>query len=242
MSELTYTTSRDYERLADLVEAGWGITNGAGTTFSCIRYDREDGSQSRVYWIDYGEEADHQKTREEFIAECQHRFIEFLDPASQQITGETSDGYHTFNELYHHRAILFAALCRCYPCRAWKSRQHHDGPMYEGMFICGICTEDGDATYHYDIDPYWEMFNCEEMERAPEWDGHTPEIALERLNGLRPAQEQLAARIEELEVALETAYERMLELRGNYPYRQSDVDRLSREIAEVEAVMKGKRS
>ena len=26
------------------------------------------------------------------------------------ITGETSDGYHTFNELYHHRAVLFSVI------------------------------------------------------------------------------------------------------------------------------------
>lgn len=25
--------------------------------------------------------------------------------------GEVSDGYHTFNELYHHRAILFSVIC-----------------------------------------------------------------------------------------------------------------------------------
>ena len=27
------------------------------------------------------------------------------------ITGDTSDGYHTFNELYRHRAILFSVIC-----------------------------------------------------------------------------------------------------------------------------------
>ena len=29
--------------------------------------------------------------------------------------GELSDGYHTFNELYHHRAILFSVICNTYP-------------------------------------------------------------------------------------------------------------------------------
>lgn len=28
-----------------------------------------------------------------------------------KINGNTSDGYHTFDELYHHRAILFAVIC-----------------------------------------------------------------------------------------------------------------------------------
>ena len=26
--------------------------------------------------------------------------------------GDMSDGYHTFNELYHHRAVLFSIICR----------------------------------------------------------------------------------------------------------------------------------
>ena len=97
------------------------------------------------------------------------------------ITGETSDGYHTFNELYHHRAVLFSVIVRDHPGLAWKSKLHHDGTMYDGMFIVGIETPQGQATYHYDIDPYWEMFDCKELERAPEWDGHTPDQAIERI-------------------------------------------------------------
>lgn len=97
------------------------------------------------------------------------------------VTGETSDGYHTFNELYHHRAVLFSVIVRDHAELAWKSKAHHDGSMYDGMFIVGIQTPQGQATYHYDIDPYWEMFDCRELERAPEWDGHTPEQAIERI-------------------------------------------------------------
>lgn len=100
------------------------------------------------------------------------------------ITGETSDGYHTFNELYHHRAVLFSVIVANYPDRAWKSKKHHDGTMYDGMFIVGIETPDGQATYHYDIDPYWDMFKCRELEVAPEWDGHTPAQTIERIGKL----------------------------------------------------------
>ena len=96
-------------------------------------------------------------------------------------TGETSDGYHTFNELYHHRAVLFSVIVRDHPDLAWKSKLHSDGTMYDGMFIVGIQTPQGQATYHYDIDPYWDMFNCKELDQAPEWDGHTPSEAIERI-------------------------------------------------------------
>ena len=108
--------------------------------------------------------------------------------AEPVITGETSDGYHTFNELYHHRAVLFSVIVKAFPERAWKARQHHDGTMYSGMFIVGIDTPDGQASYHYDIDPYWDMFECRELERAPEWDGHTPAQEIERIRKLEPVR------------------------------------------------------
>ena len=98
-----------------------------------------------------------------------------------EVTGETSDGYHTFDELYHHRAVLFSVIVRDHKERAWKAKAHHDGTMYDGMFIVGIKTPKGQATYHYDIEPYWDMFDCKELDRAPEWDGHTPDDAIERV-------------------------------------------------------------
>lgn len=104
----------------------------------------------------------------------------------RQHKGSVSDGYHTFDELYHHRAILFSVICNLHPELAWKSKQHDDPnfPMYDGMFICGIETPMGQATYHYDIDPYWEIFNVKELERAPKYDGHTPEDAINRIKSL----------------------------------------------------------
>lgn len=102
-----------------------------------------------------------------------------------EINGETSDGYHTFNELYHHRAVLFSVVVALNSERAWKSKLHNDGTMYDGMFIVGVDTPQGQATYHYDMEPYWDMFWCKELERAPEWDGHTPDEAIERIGSLR---------------------------------------------------------
>ena len=102
----------------------------------------------------------------------------------EKVTGETSDGYHTFNELYHHRAVLFSVIVHDHSDLAWKSKRHHDGTMYDGMFIVGIETPEGQATYHYDVDPYWDMFDCKELESAPEWDGHTPDDAIARIGSL----------------------------------------------------------
>lgn len=117
------------------------------------------------------------RTKEQAIAAWNRR-------TQPEITGNTSDGYHTFNELYHHRAILFSVICNDRPDRAWKSKKHHDGTMYDGMFIVGIQTPNGQATYHYDIDPYWDMFRVPELSQAPKWDGHTPAQAIERIGRL----------------------------------------------------------
>ena len=109
--------------------------------------------------------------------------VELIRPVP--VTGATSDGYHTFDELYHHRAVLFSVIVATFRGRSWKSLHHHDGTMYDGMFIVGIDTPAGPATYHYDVEPYWDMFPCEVLDRAPEWDGHTPSDAIERIGTLR---------------------------------------------------------
>ena len=99
--------------------------------------------------------------------------------------GDVSDGYHTFNELYHHRAVLFSVICNIFKDKAWKSKKHDTGDMFDGMFIVGIETPQGQATYHYDINPYWDMFKVKELPNAPKWDGHTPEEAIRRISMLQ---------------------------------------------------------
>lgn len=100
---------------------------------------------------------------------------------ARAVDGSTSDGYHTFDELYYHRTALFACLVSMQPRQmAFKSRKHADGTMYDGMFIAGIYTSRGWCTYHCE-DRWWPLFDCSEREFAPEWDGHTPSDAIHRL-------------------------------------------------------------
>ena len=89
--------------------------------------------------------------------------------------GKISDGYHSFDALYHQRAVLFAALVKTHKERAWKSWRHYDGELPFGKteyFIVGIDTPEGTYTYHYHGE-YWDMFDCKELPRGKEWDGHT---------------------------------------------------------------------
>lgn len=92
--------------------------------------------------------------------------------------GDLSDGYHTFNQLYHQRAILFATIVNLNPDKSWKSFKHEDGKYCfdkDGeWFIVGVDTPEGSYTYHYDK-KYWDYFKCPELEVAKHWDGHTEE-------------------------------------------------------------------
>ena len=85
-----------------------------------------------------------------------------------EITGATSDGYHTFDELYFHRMILFSVICNQNKENAWKARNHSDGSMFgDNWFIVGIKTPEGQYTYHYHME-YWDHFQVKELDFAPE--------------------------------------------------------------------------
>ena len=53
---------------------------------------------------------------------------------TNKVDGNTSDGYHTFNELYYHRTVLFAVICNLNKDISWKSKKHKDGTMYDVIF------------------------------------------------------------------------------------------------------------
>ena len=102
---------------------------------------------------------------------------------------EVRDEYHSMHELYQHRMALNIALFnhiriyRNYPNgpKVIKSKLHHDGTMFEGYFIVmAIIPGTGQISYHYKL-KYWDRFDLTEVERAPEYDGHTPQDVLERL-------------------------------------------------------------
>jgi len=92
-----------------------------------------------------------------------------------ELKGSVSDGYHTFDELYFHRMVLFSVICKSYKDKAWRSKLHDDGTMFDNYFIVGVTTPEGDYTYHYH-EQYWDYFDgLKELEHAPKWDGHKPE-------------------------------------------------------------------
>lgn len=116
-------------------------------------------------------------------AEIVNEIILHLKDKNLIDTDLISDGYHTFYNLYYQRCILFAFICNQNKGIAWKSKLHADGTMYDEYFIVGIDTPKGNYTYHYHIQ-FWDYFDVKELERAPEWDGHTEKDIEERLFSL----------------------------------------------------------
>ncbi len=123
--------------------------------------------------------------------------------------GDFSDGFHTFNQLYHQRMMLFAVIVKQNKSRAWKSLKHEDGEYCfgGGWFIVGIDTPEGSYTYHYKTE-YYDLFDCQELPTAKHWDGHTEKdvtrlLSLEKTkpNEWTPVTEGLP---KELEVVLIT--------------------------------------
>lgn len=100
--------------------------------------------------------------------------------------GEVSDGFHTFNELYDHRCLLFLALMKMRAHEAWFSMAHDNGEIMAGWFIAGMTLPTGKTiTYHLP-----DKFMCfaagigaKELPRAPKWDGHTSADVIQRLKG-----------------------------------------------------------
>lgn len=101
-------------------------------------------------------------------------------------TGETSDGYHTFNELYEHRHALFLALMRKMVIAGgagnpWVERDSNT----EGWFLAGIDTLHGQISYHLPdrLFDTARRYAVRGYQRVP-YDGYTSQTVLARLQRL----------------------------------------------------------
>lgn len=115
--------------------------------------------------------------------------INILIKDAEVDTNKVSDGYHTFEELYEHRIRLFIALCRqldeAFLGKVWRSLLHADGSYLPGWFILGIGTAKGEQITYHLPERFWDSTAfAEPLDRAPEWDGHTPADVLKRLEEL----------------------------------------------------------
>lgn len=104
-----------------------------------------------------------------------------------KITGETSDGYHTFNELYDFRKLYNAALFNEWAYQdkfdVIKSKRHSDGEecFGGGWFIVMAKLPTGQISNHYELKD-WDLFDVPEHTISYVWDGHTSQDVAKRLH------------------------------------------------------------
>ena len=94
-----------------------------------------------------------------------------------KVDGNTSDGYHTFNELYNHRCLLWINYCLQDINGCYLVENHSDG-----WFLLGKETTQGQISYHCSNKYIHLVTNIER--RCPAFDGHTSSIVLVRLQDI----------------------------------------------------------
>ncbi len=105
---------------------------------------------------------------------------------TKKITENTSDGYHTFKELYEYRLLYNAALFNewyeQYKYEVHKSKKHSDGQdcFGGGWFVVMAQLPTGQISNHYEMKD-WDLFKVKSLEHAAAWDGHTPADVAARL-------------------------------------------------------------
>ena len=100
----------------------------------------------------------------------------------KRLTANPRDEYHTMDELYEYRMLYNALAANAMPDRAVKSWRHSDGELCfgGGWFVVYLNLPTGQVSNHYKAE-HWELFRIPEAPSAPEYDGHTPAIAADRL-------------------------------------------------------------
>ena len=117
-----------------------------------------------------------------------------MHKAETEVTENTSDGYHTFKELYEFRkaynVALFNEWGKYNPIHkngvkydVHKSWRHNDGELCfgGGWFIVVAVLPTGQISNHYPASD-WDLFKIPEIEKAKyPFDGHTGQDVINRL-------------------------------------------------------------
>lgn len=96
------------------------------------------------------------------------------------VNGDISDGYHTFDELYEHRCLLYIAwlTSAATPSDPYVVLDHYKG---WDLLVCNLPGQ-GQISYHVPC-KYRELYRYIKVanEGVHEWDGHTSQDVLSRI-------------------------------------------------------------
>lgn len=91
-----------------------------------------------------------------------------------------SDGYHTMQELYDHRCLLWICLCLRSPDYCYLKLDH-----YEGWFLLGMYKHYGIQISYHCPNKYLDLVkNKIKVDNNVTWDEHKPNDVLIRLENL----------------------------------------------------------
>lgn len=95
---------------------------------------------------------------------------------------KAGDEYHTMEELYLYRMLYNALAAEAAPHLSVKSWRHSDGELCfgGGWFVVYMQLPTGQVSNHYKAE-YWDLFKIPSVDVAPEYDGHTPAEAAQRM-------------------------------------------------------------
>jgi len=107
--------------------------------------------------------------------------------SEETVAGNTSDGFHTFNELYEYRMLYNAALfnewARAEKHGVHKSLRHSTGEecFGGGWFVVMAELPTGQISNHYEFKD-WDKFKIPVRRVAKPWDGHTSAEVARRIS------------------------------------------------------------
>jgi hypothetical protein len=108
----------------------------------------------------------------DFADSLAHSVRHYFSPEN---IGEQSDGYHTFNELYRHRHLLFLSLCKLIG-NATFLREH-----YPGWDAVTLQLPTGQISYHIPFEFRTMTLKVAAETTENPWDGHTSMDVMQRL-------------------------------------------------------------
>lgn len=105
-------------------------------------------------------------------------------------TQQCKDDYHSMDELYANRHILFVNVMVANAKHAWVAAKHSDGSSFPGFCLCGVLGIEGSGigqiTYHLPLE-YMELLKkvlpasaFHDISPVP-YDGHTNQMVMDRL-------------------------------------------------------------
>lgn len=92
------------------------------------------------------------------------------------VGNDLSDGYHTFDELYEHRVILYLSICVLNKEKCFYKKD------YDSWFCVYLETDHGQISYH--VPNKYLSIAEKHFTYSPnhKFDGHTSEKVLDRLS------------------------------------------------------------